>query len=200
MIHLTEHHLDSLKEIINIGMGRAASSLNQLLELHIDLFVPELIILQQQSLPQWFATNSENVTSVKMEFGGIFDGHAQLILPFSSARLIVKILNNSKTAPETFDAMTRGMLAEVGNIILNGVMGSLSNMLGQNLTYRIPTYSESTLSETLQLNNLNSEINDVVVLVARAHFAIKGSDIEGDVYLTFVGQSFNRLITEIDAL
>ncbi len=49
------------------------------------------------------------------------------------------------------DALRAGTFCEVGNIVLNGVMGSISNMLNFDFDYSVPEYLE-TNSENFMKN------------------------------------------------
>ena len=44
-MNVTDYQLDALKELINIGVGRAAGMLNQILDNHVYLQVPDAKLL-----------------------------------------------------------------------------------------------------------------------------------------------------------
>ncbi|MHC1712556.1 MAG: chemotaxis protein CheC [Solidesulfovibrio sp.] len=74
--------LDILQELINIGVGRAAGMLNQLVNTHIQLQVPVLRVLTPAQLADMYASRSSSVFSaVQLSFAGEFTGISALIFP-----------------------------------------------------------------------------------------------------------------------
>jgi len=45
VIAATEEQLDALREVVNIGIGKAASIFNGMLDSHVELEVPSIICL-----------------------------------------------------------------------------------------------------------------------------------------------------------
>jgi chemotaxis protein CheC len=92
-----------------------------------------------------------------------------------------------------------GTLSEVGNIVLNGVMGSIGNILKQHISYTIPTYIEDSIENLLTLDsNINPPPN--TILLVRIRFMIQQLQIEGDIILLFEVGSFTALLAAIDAI
>ena len=75
MKQLSALQLDILQELINIGVGRAAGMLNQMVNTHIQLQVPVLRVLSQSELTALYATRPSTVFSaVQLSFSGEFPG------------------------------------------------------------------------------------------------------------------------------
>jgi chemotaxis protein CheC len=98
---LTPMQLDILQELINIGVGRAAGMLNRMVSTHIQLQVPELVVLSSRELIHRYAARGGEVFSaVQLTFSGHFSGMSALIFPPESAsRLVNIILGNSVVSP-----------------------------------------------------------------------------------------------------
>ncbi|MHC1712555.1 MAG: hypothetical protein AB9872_10435 [Solidesulfovibrio sp.] len=90
-------------------------------------------------------------------------------------------------------AMRCGTLQEVGNIVLNGVMGSIANILKEPLHYSPPDFIEATIADIVGREN-------GMILVARTQFSMKDHLIEGEVLIIFSLSSFDALLAAIDAL
>ena len=95
---------------------------------------------------------------------------------------------------DNLDAVTSGTLTEVGNIVMNGVMGSISNVISKHFDYAIPNYVEGTLESFLASKGADG---DTQILLARARFAIEDHQIEGDIMLIFEGGSLEALLEAI---
>ncbi len=74
------------------------------------------------------------------------------------------------------------MLTEIGNVVLNTVMGTMSNAMTKNLEYSVPKYLEDTLDHLLE-NMISSSAQ--TILLAQAHFMTEETEIKGDIILFF---------------
>ncbi len=194
---LTDAHLDALQELINIGVGRAAGMLNQMLDSRIVLEIPVVSILTlsqiQAELEKRF--DGDSLAAVKLNFTGSFSGKANLVFPTESAATLVSLLTGEEISSPDLDSVKIGTLSEVGNIVINGIMGSISNVLNQHLNYAIPIYMEDSIKHILSLEYASEE---TIFLLAQARFAIKTLEIIGDIVLIFEMDSFGTLIRVID--
>ncbi len=193
---LTAQETDALKELINIGVGKAAGVLSDMIECHISLQVPFIKVLSRGTLKDEMGSfSSDRLAAVKLGFKGSFTGTAALVFPPDSASKLVSVLVSEEGEPADLDAVRVGTLSEVGNIVINGVMGSISNVLKQHINYSLPTYLEDNIENLLISDD---EFSDVTVLMAHTHFSIEKFYIEGDIILIFEAGSFGSLISAID--
>lgn len=198
-MNLTVDQLDTLQELVNIGVGMAASVLNEMIDCHICLQVPFIRVFS----PVQMKEELENrlgvslVSAVRLGFNGSFSGLAQLVFPTDSASKLVALLTNEEVGTPDLDAVKIGTLTEVGNIVINGVMGSMSNLLKQHLNYSLPMYLEDTVEHLLSSKQLES---NTTVLLAQARFTIEQLQIAGDIILIFKVGSFDALLTAIEMI
>lgn len=196
MRELKASHVDALRELFNIGAGRAAAELNEMVESPISLQVPELRIETAiEAAKRWGFAPEEHISSVQLPFSGAFDGKALLGFPASSAAKLVNILSGEE-GDDDMNSVRAGTLTEVGNILLNSVMGSIANVVSGQLDYRVPTYYEDTASRVFGREITD---NDTVVL-AKTRFAAEALAIEGDLTVVFAVGAFDDLLEAIDAL
>ncbi len=190
--------IDAFKEFLNIGVGRATSVLGEMLQLPISLTVPAIEMYNKLELVnsgQEFI--NEELSTVQMEFSGKFSGKAGLVLPTQSARNLVTILMGGDDE-ENMNEFLGVTINEVGNIILNGLLGSISNMLKEHLDYSVPVYNEDTVKNLLNKSNID---NDSTVVLGKAKFSVNELDIQGDVLLLLNSsqyKEFNRLINSAE--
>jgi len=198
-MNVTGNDIDALKELINIGVGRAAGSLNRMLKTHISLQVPYVKIFSPLELKDEIAKefNAGKLSAVRLVFRGPFTGNASLVFPPDSAAKLVDIVTGEEPGTADLDALRIGALTEVGNIVLNGVMGSIGNILKQHIRYSLPTYSENTIEDLLTLNVADST---TTIVLAQTHFVIEQFKIEGDIVLLFEVGSFDALLVAIDSI
>jgi chemotaxis protein CheC len=199
MQQLTEEQIDALRELINIGIGRAAGILNEMLDSRILLQVPSVKVFNlsqlQQELSEKFA--DAQLAAVRLSFTGSFSGTAELVFPTESASALVALLTGEEVGTPDLDSVKIGTLTEIGNITINGVIGSISNVLEQQMRYALPIYAEDSIEKLLQLDNYSDR---TVFLLAQARFTIEQLELIGDIILIFETSSFDVLVEAIDRL
>ncbi|MFN6559233.1 MAG: chemotaxis protein CheX [Nostoc sp. ChiSLP01] len=195
-MNVTAEELDALQELINIGVGRAASLLNEMVDSHIQLQIPLVKVLTVSDAYQELAPrfHDESLATVRLGFTGSFYGTAGLIFPTDSASTLVSVLTGEEPGSADLDAVKISTLSEIGNIVINGVMGSLTNVLKQHVNYTLPIYLEDTIENLL----LSTDENNSKILVAQARFAIEQLEILGDILLIFLVGTFDVLINAIN--
>ncbi len=196
-MNLTSEQSDALREVTNIGIGLAAGVLNEMLDSHVSLEVPFVRILSPVELQDELSENCQDkVFVVQLDFNGRFTGSADLIFPTESAANLVTILTGNELSTLDLDSIRIGTLTEVGNIVLNGVMGSIANVLKHHIDYSVPSYMENTVENLVKFISPDSKQNMILV---KTRFAIQQFQIEGDILLIFEEGSFEMLLESIDA-
>lgn len=193
---LSGDQLDALGEFVNVGVGRAASALNDLVSSHVELSVPHVQVLTLDELPRALGGfEQEAVSSVQMAFHGSLDGSAFLIFPQASALKLVTLLTGDESRPEDLDSIRAGTLTEVGNILINSVVGTLSNVLGRPLQYSLPVYAEEPVVGLLAAQRREER---PLILLAKTSFVIRQMQIEGNLLLLFELKSFDSLLAALE--
>lgn len=198
----TPEQIDALKEMINIGVGRAGGMLNDLLHSRVNLQVPSIKIASPHEFKHDIeGLGSDQLTAVQLRFKGPFSGKAELIFPKESASKLVGVVMGSQDKEADLDAVRTGVLLEVGNIVINGVMGSIANIISERIHYSIPHYIERSIQ-----NNAVSDGFDAIetLLLAETRFIVEQHNIQGELVLIFeIGSSaillsaVNRFILEL---
>jgi len=194
----TALQLDALKEIVNTGVGKAASSLNDMLDSHIELEVPSISVLPTDASGRaGTGLDSRLLAWVQLDFLGAISGTAALVFPPASAVKLVAALTGMEPDTPGLDGVMAGTLNEVGNIIVNSVIGTLGNILNKPFDFSIPNYLEGELSDLLKLGQGRGEMT---VLLVQTHFLIRDLQVEGNIFLIFELGSFDALLHAIDEL
>jgi chemotaxis protein CheC len=198
-MNLTPDQIDAIQEIVNIGVGRAASVLNEMLEAPIRLQVPYIKIGSLLDFQSEMETRlgGEQVAAVRQDFSGSFSGLAELVFPTDSASILAAVLTGEELGTPDLDAVRIGTLSEIGNILINSVIGSISNVLNQRLDYAIPSYIEDTVENLI---NVGDNQQENTILLAQTQFFIEQLQIRGDIILVFEVGSFDVLLDAIAML
>ena len=74
-MELTEQERDAIIELFNLGMGKAAGALGQMVDAEVALSVPSLDIVLRDDAPEQIGCPiGERICAVKQTFAGLFDG------------------------------------------------------------------------------------------------------------------------------
>jgi chemotaxis protein CheC len=187
---INEDLKDVITELTNMGVGDAASVLNEMVESHVTLQAPMLVILKPEELEARLQNDiGEDISLVQMHFNGGMNGVANLLFPIESGKKLTNLLSEG-FEEEDYNSLKAGTLTEVGNIILNSVLASFSNALSEHLDYHLPEFSD--LHVTQFIKNELFQGNDVSFL-CEVNFAVQSASIEGHVVLVFDIESLQAM-------
>jgi len=195
---LNEKQIDILKELINIGVGKAAALLNEMVLNPIKLSVPELRILKPSELRSYYnAKYSGDLTAVKLEFNGTFNGVAELIFPKESAINLVYLLSGEVVKSDEVDSIKISTLTEIGNILINSLMGTISNLISGKFEYSLPMFYDDIQKDF----NPDDAFNEKhLLLVSHTNFEINTLKVVGEIIIILSIDSLDKLISELEKL
>jgi len=197
-MNLTARQRDALKELLNIGFGRAAASLSQLTGHRVLLDVPAVSIHPITDLRDALAAVvKDDVASVHQIFSGPVAGDALLILDSGGAGVLKQLLTDEQPLPLQVDASGREVLTEVGNILLNACLGTFGNLLDVQVSFSIPHLSLDTLHSVLQSLIVNREGMRYGLLV-HAGFRLRDAEVTGYLIIVLSVASLDRLLRAIE--
>jgi chemotaxis protein CheC len=199
MIELTEFQQDAISELLNIGMGRASASLSEMVGEEVLLSVPKVEILSHLKAEESIKSSiGAQVTTIRESFKGAFWGDALLIFPENQSLALVKALLKGEDLPlEILSEMEQEALTEVGNIILNACLGSLSNIFKQDLEFSLPQYAHGHSSDLIQqYKSTDKEAEGVLML--QMNFILQTTKVNGYLTLLMDVDSMQALSKELE--
>lgn len=198
-MHITPAQHDLLKELINIGVGKAAGLINQMVSTHVQLELPEVRLLGAVDMTKYLGQSGPEILStVRLAFRGGLSGWAGLVFPKPTASWLVSQLIGQElgAASMDLDSLRIGTIQEVGNIVLNGIMGSIVNILGVSVDYFPPDYFETSMSGLFAADEATAR----VVLLIKARFRLENEAAEGDILILFHVDTFQDMLAALDRL
>jgi len=195
---LTAVQEDALIELLNIGFGRAASSLSQLTGHRVLLEVPHVTIHPidevSEALERVIRTD---VASVHQIFNGPVSGDALLILDQVGASMLKELLTNEPALPLSIDASAREVITEVGNILLNACLGTFGNLLKVQVSFSVPHLNLESLGAILESLRVHDE-GVSYALVVHAGFKLRHAEVRGYLVIVLSVASLDRLIRAVE--
>ncbi len=170
--------LDALTELVNIGVSGAATGLREMVGQEIILSVPKVELLARESAVAILRqSEAARLVAVHQVFEGDITGRAMLIFPEAKSLEIVRAVAGSELSLEDIMDLEHEALAETGNIILNGCLATIANMLERSLKMSLP---EILRGDAAQFFNLPPppESGDLVLFVY-INFAVQNRDVKG---------------------
>ncbi|MBT5026801.1 MAG: chemotaxis protein CheC [Nitrospina sp.] len=197
-MNINNEQLDTIKELFNIGVGRAAQTLSTMLNSFIQLEVPTVEIFENPDYSELKSRfDLDNVSSVSMDYESSFSGSVFLMIPPESATVLVSALVNEEPGPISLDPVRAGTLCEVGNMIINSLMGSIANVLKETVNYSLPEYKENTFQNILEDK---SEEGETSICIANTTMKIQELEINGNLIIIFKVGHLKKLLDSIDKL
>ena len=175
---LTELELDALTELVNIGVSRAAASLREMVGEQVLLSVPTVrLVSRDEAVSILRERESSRLVAVHQVFEGDITGRVLLIFPETKSLELVRAVTGGELPLEDIIELEQEALAETGNIILNGCLGTIANMLQRSLKMSLPEILRGEAPALLEFAP-PPESGDVVMFLY-IDFAIAERDIRG---------------------
>jgi chemotaxis protein CheC len=177
-VTLDELERDALTELVNIGVSRAAASLRKMVGKQVLLSVPSVEVVTQNAAAALIGQReSDDLVAIRQEFGGAFSGKALLIFPEDNSLDLVRAIMGDELDSAEVASLKDEALAETGNVILNGCLGTIANMLDQSLQMSLPKvlYGDGKV-----LFDVDKETDtDGLVLFLYINFSVRDRNIRG---------------------
>ena len=196
---------DILKEIFNISVGKAAGMLSEIVNRKILLNVPDIKILNRCDFEILadvvFPRQMQGTLMVSsISFHDNLVGKANLIFPADKMKSFVQLCigeEQTKFQDPNFTDVDFDIIKEVGNIILNCIMGESSNFLHMQLKYTLPevkVYNKINFERDIQSKNY------IHILILYISFIIDDTEIDGVVIVDLSLNSLDKLISRINEI
>jgi len=195
-MQLTALQRDAIVELLNIGMGRAASSLSEMVAEEVLLSVPEVFLVSRdEAIARLGLSESTRVSTVCEGFSGPFAGDALLMFPQADSLDLVHALLREEMPLEMLSEMEQEALTEVGNIVLNACLGSLGNVFTRELSYQLPVFLHGECADML---DAEAGRQRSLVLSMRTDFGLQRAKVDGHLVLIMDLASIHAFLEQID--
>lgn len=191
-------YYDCLKEINNIGVGNAVSSLSTMLNQKITMDVPILKFVDFRDIPNLMGDPSALVVATLSHFSSDISGSLMFIMDAKTAKNLANALlmtNNedyAKFSPLELDAIN-----EIGNILFNSYSSALSVMTNKKVTPALPFSSTDMAGAILSVPAIEFGIQADNVLFVESVFKSNTFEFNGYLLLIPDEESFQTIINSL---
>ena len=175
---LSELEHDALTELVNIGVSRSAASLRNMVGEQVTLSVPSVDVVSRKAAATLIRQReSGEMVAVRQDFEGAFAGRALLIFPETNSLALVRAVAGDELDESEIAAMESEALTETGNVVLNGCLATMANMLKRPLDMSLPQVIRGDGDLFFELSEHAEDQG--VVLFLYINFSISGRAIRG---------------------
>lgn len=197
MDSLSELHLDALAEVFNVGAGRAAASLSEIVGDEVKLSVPSVEIRRSADVDaSIMALTSLKFGVVSQHFSGPFEAQALLLFTESHALEIVRDMMGSQMSIEELAEFEQEAMCELGNIILNACLSAMADMLHISLNSSLPDYKIASADDIFK--SLHSAEDQPFILVLHIDLSIEKRHSEGHLIFLLSSMSLRSLVQQLE--
>ena len=193
-MNLDAFELDSLSELFNVGLHRAAASLSEITGQRILVDMPKLIVCPIAEIEKPLADLiGGEIATVHQIFGGAVVGDAVLLIEHDKAALLAKLMTSGEAAGGgRLDQSAREVLAEIGNIVLGACLSGFGDMLELPVSFSVPRIHIESLKSIL--GSLRTDMNEpqYAVIVA-TQFRLSELAVDGYMVIAIPATSLSRI-------
>jgi Chemotaxis protein CheC, inhibitor of MCP methylation len=194
---------DILKELFNISVGKSASILSEIIDKKILLNVPDIEILDLKvnidQLHEYFNDIIEGALMVSsISFKEKSAGKASLIFPADKMRNFINLCLHEESDDEysdlNFTDIDFDIIKEVGNIVLNSIIGEIGNYVDIKFNYMLP---EVKVFNSMDIEEFIENENYSYILMLYVTFNIENSKIEGAIVINLTLKFLDEILKKI---
>ncbi len=176
---ITDMHLDVLKEVGNIGAAHAATSLSQLLDRKIDMYVPNVKLVSFDEMFDLAGGAETIVAGIFLRIEGDLSGSMFFVLPLESANHFIRRLIGDETfdfASPNISEMGISAMQELGNILSGSYLSALSDFTGLKIYPTVPSLSVDMVGAIVSFGLIEVSHHSDEVIVIDTQIREEGED------------------------
>ncbi|MEG3638024.1 hypothetical protein [Magnetococcus sp. PR-3] len=216
MFKLSELEEDALKEFFNMGLGKAASSLSEMVDNEVMLSLPRLTVVPYEQATRMLVDNEEEkLVAIRQNFRGELTGTALLIFPGAESLELVRTLLSDDMPLDVLTELEQETLQDVGNVIINAFLESFTQMMTLDFEFEAAEFLKgssrflldvsSHLAAQRDLLMAQSNNEDERAFVLMMDFKTSDEELQqhtlsGFVVLLFSAQAMQRLKQELEVI
>ena len=197
---LTPGMLDVLRELMNIGVGRAARAIAELSGREVVLRV---IDIEEGALtdPRQLADLPGQINvRVSQRFDGGIKGYGFFLLTRNGAVRLAQLVLGQADDDVALAELDQGALLELGNIVVGSAVGMLASELAVEVRYELP---QLELRGTKEVGDLFADItpgDPTTALVMGSSLSLRDDVVHGYLVLFFSGTELPALADRLAPL
>lgn len=192
---ITELERDIIKEILNIGLARAADSFAAIAQDKVLLKVPDIQLIEVKELLSLVSRYEDTHVIIQSDIKGDFNG-ATLML-FSDdhvVRLSEVCLGMLEVMDGELSVMQESLLLEISNIITGALVTQLANILKSHIYGSPPKAPKNHIADSLKDILVHHPLFQPLVFTVITRFTHNSKSVELPLLLFFDTKTFLKIL------
>jgi chemotaxis protein CheC len=194
-LHMTELERDIIREILNIGLARAADSFASIAQETVLLEVPSLDLVPGTSILERVRVYEKDHVVIQSDIKGEFNGSTLMFFSGQHVQRLSRVcLRLSKPDSVEIDELQESLLLEISNIITGALVTQLANILKASIYGAPPISPKGQLDHSLTRLITHNPLVQPMVFSVITQFSDKNNSVELPLMLFFDRETFVKIL------
>ena len=192
---MTELERDIIREILNIGLARAADSFAIIAQERVLLEVPNLDLVPSSNILSRVKDYEGSHVIIQSDIKGDFNGTTLMFFSGQHVQRLSRVcLRMDVTDSIKIDAMQESLLLEISNIITGALVTQLANILKAQIYGAPPIAPRGNIADSLNALVLNRPMVQPLIFSVITQFSDKQNSVELPLMIFFDRDTFAKML------
>lgn len=192
---MTELERDIIREILNIGLARAADSFAIIAQERVLLEVPNLDLVPGSNILNRVQEYEGSHVIIQSDIKGDFNGTTLMFFSGQHVQRLSRVcLRMSVTDSIKIDAMQESLLLEISNIITGALVTQLANILKAHIYGAPPIAPRGNIADSLNSLVLHRPMVQPLIFSVITQFSDKENSVELPLMIFFDRATFVKML------
>ena len=193
-VSMTELERDIIREILNIGLARAADSFAVIAKERVLLEVPSIDLLVSEDIMVKVRDYQARNVTIQSDIRGDFNGTTLMFFSGQHVQRLSRVcLRYDSTETLEVNELQESLLLEISNIITGALVTQLANILKANIYGAPPTAPRGDIAESMQSLLPSQQLQPLIFSVI-TQFSDRDNMVELPLMLFFDRVTFEKIL------
>ena len=193
-LSMTELERDIIREILNIGLARAADSFAVIAQERVLLEVPNIDLLMSDDILHRVRDYQTSHVPIQSDIRGDFNGTTLMFFSGQHVQRLSRVcLRMQTTESLELNELQESLLLEISNIITGALVTQLANILKANIYGAPPIAPKGDIAENLQSLLPEQQLQPLIFSVI-TQFSDRDNTVELPLMLFFDRVTFGKIL------
>jgi len=194
-LHMTELERDIIREILNIGLARAADSFAVIAQERVMLEVPNLDIVSGKSILDKVTELQNDHVVIQSDIRGDFNGTTLMFFSGQHVQRLSRVCLRMTTSDSVnIDEMQESLLLEISNIITGALVTQLANILKAHIYGAPPAHPRGDMAAALRSLLVDRPMVQPLIFSVVTQFSDKDNSVELPLMIFFDRDTFDKIL------
>jgi chemotaxis protein CheC len=198
VLEITDLERDFIREIVNIGLAKAADSFAVIARDKVMVNVPSVEILDPKEVESVLPENSRTDTVVQSDVKGEVNGKTFILFDENEAARLAEIcIGREEDYKGNYSAMKRSLLLETSNILTGAIITQLANILKLHIYGSAPVVVPFALRRSFHDLISDFPVFKPFILTINTRFVNAGQHVELPLVIIFDMDTIEKILVII---